>query len=73
MNKTYLEIIRGQLDKLEQTQEEVIDRVAKVCADAIEAGGLLYFFGTGHAHMLCEEPFYGRAAWPAFRPFWNPV
>lgn len=50
MNKTYLEIIRGQLDKLEQTQEEVIDRVAR----------------------FAQMPLR-RAAWPAFRPFWNPV
>ena len=58
MNKTYLKNILGLLEKLEQTQEETVDRVAEVCADCIEGGGLLYFFGTGHSHMICEEPFY---------------
>ena len=58
MNKTYLRNILRLLEKLEATQEEVIDRVAAVCADAISQGGLLYFFGTGHSHMICEEPFY---------------
>lgn len=58
MNKTYLENVRKLLDWMENTQEEAIDRVAEACADAIYNGGLLYFFGTGHSHMICEEPFY---------------
>ncbi len=58
MNKQYLENIRTLLDKLEQTQEEVIDKVSELCAKAIFDGHLLYFFGTGHSHMICEEPFY---------------
>ena len=58
MNKVYLENIRRLLDSLENTQEQVIDQVAKVCAECIYNGGLLYFFGTGHSHIICEEPFY---------------
>lgn len=72
MEKTYLDIIRGQLDKLEQTQESAIDAVAKVCADAIAQGGLLYFFGTGHAHMLCEEPFYRAGGMACVSPILEP-
>jgi len=72
MNKSYLNIIREQLDKLEQTQEQSIDQVAKVCADAIQAGGLLYFFGTGHAHMLCEEPFYRAGGMACVSPILEP-
>lgn len=58
MNKDYLKNILGLLEKLENTQEDVIDQVAAVCAECIYNGGLLYFFGTGHSHMICEEPFY---------------
>lgn len=58
MNKDYLKNIYALLEKLEKTQEETIDRVCTVCADCIEKGGLLYFFGTGHSHMISEEPFY---------------
>ena len=58
MNKTYLKNFVGLLEKLEATQETVIDRIAEVCAESIYNGGLLYFFGTGHSHMICEEPFY---------------
>lgn len=58
MNKEYLRNIQNLLEKLENTQEQVIEQVAEVCADCIYNGGLLYFFGTGHSHMICEEPFY---------------
>ena len=58
MNKAYLNRILGLLEKLGQTQEETIDRIADICAESIGNGGLLYFFGTGHSHMICEEPFY---------------
>jgi uncharacterized phosphosugar-binding protein len=58
MNKIYLKNIYTLLEKLENTQEQTIDQVAAVCADCIEKGGLLYFFGTGHSHMIAEEPFY---------------
>ena len=57
-NKQYLEHIRSLLDQLEQTQEEAIELVSSVCAKAVLNGKLLYFFGTGHSHMICEEPFY---------------
>ena len=58
MNKTYLKNLYTLLEKLENTQEQTIDLVAAVCADSIAKGGLLYFFGTGHSHMIAEEPFY---------------
>ena len=58
MNKAYLKNIAALLEKLETTQEEVIDLVSAACAESIYHGGLLYFFGTGHSHMICEEPFY---------------
>ena len=58
MNKVYLSNIRRLLDILENTQEQVIEEVSQVCAQSIFNGGLLYFFGTGHSHMICEEPFY---------------
>ena len=58
MNKDYLKNIYAMLQSLENTQEAAIDQVSAACAKCIEKGGLLYFFGTGHSHMICEEPFY---------------
>ena len=58
MHKEYLRNIQRLLENLENTQEQVIEQVAEACAECIYNGGLLYFFGTGHSHMICEEPFY---------------
>lgn len=58
MNMEYLKNIRRLLDHVEQNMTDEIDRVSDACANAIQNDGLLYFFGTGHSHMVCEEPFY---------------
>ena len=58
MNKDYLNSLRRLLDRLEETQENAVDRVSDICAGRVAKGGLMYFFGTGHSHMICEEPFY---------------
>ena len=58
MNKEYLNNIRRLLQFVESTQAETIDKVSEICAEAIYKNKLLYFFGTGHSHMICEEPFY---------------
>lgn len=58
MNKEYLNNIRRLLQFVEDTQSEAIDQVSEICAEAIYRDKLLYFFGTGHSHMICEEPFY---------------
>lgn len=58
MNMEYLEQIRKLLCHVEINVVPVMEQAAKVCADAIAADRMLYFFGTGHSHMVCEEPFY---------------
>ena len=58
MNMDYLKQIRVLLDHVEQKMAPVIEQIAEKCADAIANDGMLYFFGTGHSHMVCEEPFY---------------
>lgn len=68
MNKEYLKNIRNLLDKVEQMQCDAIFAVAKECANAIYHGGLLYFFGTGHSHIICEEPFYRAGGLAAVCP-----
>ena len=71
MNKEYLRNIQQLLEKMETTQEQVIDQVAEVCAEAIFNGGLLYFFGTGHSHMICEEPFYRAGGLASIYPIFE--
>ena len=58
MNMEYINKIRALLDHVEKDVTPTIDAVASACADSIEKDGMLYFFGTGHSHMICEEPFY---------------
>ena len=41
MNKAYLKNILSLLEKMENTQEKVIEQVAEVCAGCIADGGLL--------------------------------
>ncbi len=72
MNKTYLNTIRTLLDKLESTQDDAIDQVSQLCAEAIARGSLLYFFGTGHSHMICEEPFYRAGGLACIYPILEP-
>lgn len=35
--------------KMTTSQDEVLDRVAEVCADALEGGNLIHLFGSGHS------------------------
>ena len=44
-------------------QNDKIEAASKAIADTLSSGGMLYTFGTGHAHMLGLEIFY-RAGGP---------
>lgn len=52
--------IHGILNRFQETQSEVLGRVAGAVADRMENGGILYVVGSGHSHMVGEE-FYARA------------
>ena len=68
MNMEYLSEIRKLLAHVERNVAPVIDEVSEVCAKAIANGGMLYFFGTGHSHMISEEPFYRAGGLAAVSP-----
>ena len=71
MNMDYLNNIRKLLNHVEENVAPIIEAVAKVCADTYEKDGLLYFFGTGHSHMICEEPFYRAGGFGNVYPLLN--
>lgn len=48
------------LEKLEQTQTEVLYRASEMIADAIANGHKFFVTGSGHSHTVSEE-FYARA------------
>src|SRR5246127_5394657 len=43
------------LQRLRETQAEVIQEAAELCAERISRGGLVLLFGNGHSRMMCEE------------------
>jgi uncharacterized phosphosugar-binding protein len=56
------------LDYLTETQLERIESAAALCADAIESGGLVHLFGTGHSRIPVEEMFPRYGSYPGFNP-----
>jgi uncharacterized phosphosugar-binding protein len=64
----YMSAARDTLDAIAQTQLVAIQEAASVIADAIRGGHMLYLFGTGHSHMLCEEGHYRAGGLAAICP-----
>ena len=58
MTQRYFAQIHTLLDQVLETQADAISRAVTAVADALQQGGTLYTFGTGHYHMLAEEVFY---------------
>lgn len=56
------------LDYLAETQLDQISAAAEICADAIESGGLVHLFGTGHSRIPVEEMFPRYGSYPGFNP-----
>ena len=46
------------LSRVFTAQREAMEQAARAIADAVERGGMLHTFGTGHSHMIAEEAFY---------------
>ena len=63
----YLAAARDLLDRLED-QSDAIERVSRVCADAIGSGNLVHLFGTGHSRIPVEEMFPRYGSFPGFHP-----
>jgi uncharacterized phosphosugar-binding protein len=60
--------VRGILDLIAQgaeSQRPALEAGAKAILDALDAGGVVHVFGTGHSHIVAEELF-ARAAGPTF-------
>lgn len=64
-----IDLVRAAADDRHDTME----RAATMIADVIEADGLVYVTGTGHAHMMAEEPFYRAGGLAAVHPILVPA
>jgi uncharacterized phosphosugar-binding protein len=65
---SYLEGLRAILDRIEHEQAENITRAGRLIADALNAGGLIHTFGTGHSHLIAEEAFFRAGGIAAVNP-----
>ena len=63
----YLAAAKALLERLE-SQNEAVEEVAQLCADAIAGGGLVHLFGTGHSRIPVEEMFPRYGSYPGFHP-----
>lgn len=50
--------IHNLIDDIVETQSGKIREAAKVMADKVKNGGIIYTFGTGHSHTIAEEVMY---------------
>jgi uncharacterized phosphosugar-binding protein len=54
------------LNQLKETQSEVIQKAAELCAERIVRGGLVFLFGNGHSRMMVEEMTPRQGGFPGF-------
>jgi uncharacterized phosphosugar-binding protein len=64
----YRERITGVLNRVWNTQAEIIEKVAAVMAKCIGSGGLVHMFGSGHSVLPVQDMFPRYGAFPGFRP-----
>ena len=60
MRKThqYITNIQNLINRVLETQMDIIDEAGAIVAETIMSNGFVYAFGTGHSHMMAEELFY---------------
>lgn len=54
----YFDCIVKLLERVRTSQQEELEKAAKLVAGCIKNDGLIYVYGSGHAHMSAEELFY---------------
>lgn len=54
----YLSKITQALQRIEAEEAEKLQKAARLVADTIKAGGLVYTFGCGHSHLPGLDAFY---------------
>lgn len=53
----YIDCIRNLIDRIEETQENNIEKTAELFKEKIIDDRIIHVMGTGHSHMLAEELF----------------
>ncbi len=71
--RAYRDVIVDLVNAAADDRHDTMERAATMIADVIEADGLVYVTGTGHAHMMAEEPFYRAGGLAAVHPILVPA
>jgi uncharacterized phosphosugar-binding protein len=64
----YLDAAQSIVQRVRDTQLEVLEKAAHACSQTILGGGLVHLFGTGHSRMFLEEMFPRHGSFPGFHP-----
>jgi uncharacterized phosphosugar-binding protein len=64
----YFETVRRQIERIGESQFELIQQVGANLAEVLIGEGWVYAFGTGHSHMLAEELFYRAGGLARIKP-----
>lgn len=62
----YFDTTLALLQDLRRNELPRIEEAARICADRIARGGLVFLFGAGHSRMMCEEMMPRQGAFPGF-------
>ncbi|MTI96306.1 MAG: SIS domain-containing protein [Firmicutes bacterium] len=71
-SQTYYSRISVMLKNTNDSQLQVIKKVAQCKANAIKEDKILHYFGCGHSLMLCEEVFYRAGGLACMNPIFDP-
>ncbi|GAA0952819.1 sugar isomerase domain-containing protein [Virgisporangium aurantiacum] len=63
-----IDLLRGLAD----TQNDALDQVARRCADALESGGLVHLFGSGHSVIPTLDAFPRYGSFAGILPLTDP-
>ena len=66
--ETYIEALQMILERIRREQATAIKQAGSIVADALAAGGVVHTFGTGHSHLIAEEPFFRAGGIAAVNP-----
>lgn len=64
----YFTMIQETLSAVQKEQQDQLLEAAEILAKTVAGGGLIYIYGSGHAHMAAEDLFYRAGGLACVRP-----
>jgi uncharacterized phosphosugar-binding protein len=69
---TYTRTLIDILDRLATSQDETLNTVAERCADAVQNGGLIHLYGSGHSVIPTMDAFPRYGSFAGLHPLTDP-